>query len=160
MPSSPTLAQRHKVTRDPISDAHVILLEFQEDGDTTVQRVAINNENITSNANTYTAYPVTITLPGSGDSDQSVGIEATNVDRVLGAAFAKVRTRLGCRIMLIDASAPNTLIYDTGSSLILADVTITAETVSGRLLPRAPLDEPYPWRRTTKQFFPGLFFTR
>jgi hypothetical protein len=155
-----TTTQRHKLNRDPISDAHIILLEFQEDGESTIHRAAVNNEDVISNGNTYTGFAISISLPGSSDADQNVTIEASNITRDLGRAFANAKRQVGCRIMLVDSSAPNTAILDTGNSLLIRDVTITGSTISASLGSRAPLDEPYPWRRTNKIFFPGLFFRK
>ena len=155
-----TTTQRHKVNRDPISDAHLILLEFQEDGESTVHRAAINNEDIISNGNTYSGMAISISLPGSGDGEQNVTIEASNITRDLGRAFLAASRQVGCRIMLIDASAPNTAILDTGNSLVIRDVSVTGATISASLGSRAPLNEPYPWKRTSKIFFPGLFFRK
>lgn len=153
-----TTAQRHTVGLDPVADAHVILLEFQEDGQSTVHRAAINNEDIESNGETYVATDISIALPGSGDGELGVSLSMSNLSREIGKAINRATGRIGCRIMLIDASAPDTLIMDTKNLLVLATATGDGVRITGQLGMRASLQEPVPSRRTSRMFFPGVWF--
>jgi hypothetical protein len=159
MPTT-TAAQRHKVNRDPITDAHVILLEFQEDGNSTVHRAAINNEDVTSNGDSFVATDIEIALPNSNDQEPSVDIAMDNIDREIGKAVNRARNRVGCRIMLVDTSAPDTALMDTLNLMVISSAAGDSERVSASLGPRASLQEPWPPQRTRKQYFPGLWFTR
>lgn len=153
-----TTAQRHKVNLDPITDAHVLLLEFQEDGYSTVQRAAINNDDIVSNGNTFTATDISISLPGAGDAEPTVQMEMDNIDREIGKAVNRAKARIGCRIMLVDSSAPNTALIDTSNLLVIKSANGDSEKISAELGARATLQEPWPPQRTRKQFFPGQWF--
>src|SRR4051812_32084388 len=118
-----TAAARHKVNLDPIRDAHIILLEVQEDGNATVHRAAVNVDDIVSNGETYTATDINVTVPNSGDDEVSVSISMTNVDRLIGKAIGRARNRIGVRIMLIDSSAPDTLLRDSANLLVLTNMS-------------------------------------
>lgn len=155
-----TEAQRHKVNRDPITDAHVILLEFQEDGNSTVHRAAINNEDIESNGETFVATDIEIALPNSGDQEPSVDLSMDNIDREVGKAVNRARNRVGCRILLVDSSAPDTALMDTLNLMVISSATGDSDRISASLGPRASLQEPWPPMRTRKQYFPGLWFTQ
>lgn len=155
---SPTTAQRHKLNRDPITDAHIILLEFQEVGSSTVHRAAINNEDITHNSNTYIATDITFSLPSSGTQYPTIRLEMSNITRVIGQILVKARNRIECTVKLIDASDPDTAIIDTKNMFVLADVSGDSRRVSGQLRTRASQQEPVPNRRTFKWSFPGVWF--
>lgn len=150
-------AARHKLNLDPIEDAHVILIEVQEDGAVAVHRAAINTDDVVSNGETYVASEIIITLPSSSDEEVGVSVSMSNITREISRAVARARNRIGIRMMLIDTADPDTYLKDTGNMLILTNVSGN-ETVTGDLAPRASVLEPWPPMRTRKQFFPGQWF--
>lgn len=150
-------AARHKLNLDPIADAHVILVEIQEDGSSEVNRATINTEDIVSNGNTYTAAEIFINLPNSADEELTVSVSISNITREISRAVRRARNRIGIRMMLIDTSDPDTYLKDTGNLLVLSNISGN-ETISGDLTPRAGINEPWPPMRTRKQFFPGQWF--
>jgi len=154
-----TSAQRAKLNRDPITDAHVILLEFQEDSRSMVHRAAINNEDIVHEGHTYVATDISIQLPGSGDQDAAVKLDMSNISRVVGAAVNRARNRIGCRIKIIDVTAPEVALMDTKNLFVLSQANGDSIRISADLGPRATLQEPVPFRRTSRKFFPGVFFS-
>lgn len=159
-----TTEQRHKLTRDPVSDAHIVLLEFQEDGQTTFHRAAVNNEDVVSAAadgvtdQTYVATDIDVILPGQGDGPVAVRLEMSNLSRVAGQAISRARGRVGCRLMVIDETDPDTAIIDTSNLLVIQSATGDSVRISAELGMRADLQEPVPQRRTTRPFFPGVWF--
>lgn len=152
-----TDAARHKLNLDPITDAHVLLIEVQEDGQSFVHRAVVDVDDIVSNGNTYTASEIFINLPNAGEEEVGVSVSMSNITREISRAILRARNRVGLRMMLIDVSDPDTYIKDTGNLLVLANVSGN-ETVTGDLLPRATSQEPWPPMRTRKQFFPGQWF--
>lgn len=154
-----TVAQRNKLNRDPIADAHIILMEFTEDRRPVVHRAAINNEDIVHNGNTYIATDISISLPGSGDQDPSVHLDMSNISRVIGAAINQARNRIGCRIILIDSSIPDVALMDTKNLFILGQASGNSVRITSDLGPRATLQEPVPFMRTTRKLYPGVFFS-
>lgn len=151
-------AQRHKVNRDPIRDPHIILLEFQEDGQDAVNRAAINTENVTFEGNEFLRAQIGVVLPETGGDDTAAQLVASNVDRTLGRALDAATQRINCRMILVDVANPDEAIIDTKNLMVIATATANSEEVNAALGPRASLQEPVPARRTTRQQFPGVWF--
>lgn len=150
-------AQRHKVNRDPIRDPHIVLLEFQEDGQAAVNRAAINTEDVIFQGEVFDRAQVDVILPETGGDDTSASLVASNVDRILSRVLDAATQRINCRIILVDVSVPDVAIIDTRNLLVLSSASATSEEVNARLGPRASLQEPVPNRRTTRQQFPGVW---
>lgn len=155
-----TQAQRRKANADPIVDAHLLLIEFQEEGSTTVHRAVFNNEDIVSGGNTFTATDISVSVPPSGNEMPSLNIEMSNISRVIGKALSWAKARIKVRLMLIDAAAPNVYIMDTYNLLVVGSPSGDSERISASLVARAGLDEPWPPRPTSKQFFPGVWWPK
>ncbi|MEH6727447.1 MAG: hypothetical protein V7703_14890 [Hyphomicrobiales bacterium] len=157
MPAA-TTEQRHKLNRDPIIDPHVILIEFQEDGESAVERAALNNENIIWEGNTYFRSDIEVQTPSTGDGEISAQLVASNVDRYLSRALDSAKQRINVRIILIDTAEPTTPIIDTQNLLVMPSASANDEgSISAQLAARVGLLEPVPFKRTTKAAFPGVW---
>jgi hypothetical protein len=154
---NPTDAQRHKLNRDPIRDPHIILLEFQEDGQAAINRAAINTEDVIWNGNTYYKSSIDIQLPVTGDNETRATMTASNIDRLLSRAIDSANQRINVRMILIDYAAPETAIIDTKNLLVIPSASGDANSVTADLGPRATLLEPVPSKKTTKLEFPGIW---
>jgi hypothetical protein len=154
---NPTDAQRHKLNRDPIRDPHIILLEFQEDGQAAINRAAINTEDVIWNGNTYYRSSIDIQLPVTGDNETRAIMTASNIDRLLSRALDCANQRISVRMILIDYAAPEVPIIDTKNLLVIPSASGDTNSVSADLGPRATLLEPIPFKKTTKQEFPGIW---
>lgn len=148
---------RHALNRDPVSEPLLVLLEFAEDGGGDVHRMAVNNEDVVSNGETFSAVAAEVTLPGAGDQSPGVSITISNIDRTLGAAVFRARRRVGVRVRLVAADDPDTAIIDTRDMMVLASASGDSISISGDLAPRGAALEPVS-ARVTRQFFPGLYF--
>lgn len=155
---TPTVATRHAVNRDPIRDAYVILLEFQEDGASTVLRAAVNNEDLVYAGNTYTRSAIQVSAPSTDDNDASASLTVSNVDRQIGRALDACRRRISVRMMVIDtgnlAADP---VIDTRNLMVIPSASGNTEAITAQLGPRADQQEPVPFQRTTKGMFPGVW---
>ena len=154
---TPTVAQRHKLNRDPIADPQIILLEFQEDGNSNVQRAVINTEDVTWQGNVYYKASIDITFPNSGGGGVRAQMTASNVNRVLGRALNAATQRINVRLIQVDLTNPDEPMLDSKNLLIIPSASGKAATVTAELAPRASLQEPVPFKRTTKQDYPGVF---
>jgi len=152
-----TPAQRHKLNRDPVADPHIVLLEFQEDGQAAIERAAINTEDVVWNGETYHRSAISITLPASGDGETRAQLVASNIERIFSRALNAATQRINVRIILIDITAPDLPLVDTQNLLVIPSASGGAVEVTADLGPRASLQEPVPFRRTTKQDFPGVW---
>jgi len=152
-----TDAQRHKLNRDPVADPHIVLLEFQEDGQIAIERAAINTDDVVWNGNTYTRAAINVVAPESGDDQPSARLEASNIDRILGRALNAADRRITVRMIVTDVSIPDSVLLDTKNSLVIGDGSIAAQIVSATLAARMDLREPVPFKRTTRSTFPGVW---
>lgn len=151
-------AQRHKLNRDPITDPHVILIEFQEDGQSAVERAALNNENIVWNGETYYRSDIEARTPATGDGDIGAQLVTANVDRYVSRALDRARERINVRIILIDVTAPEATLIDTMNLMVMPAASASKNgTVSAQLGARAGLQEPVPAKMTTRAEFPGIW---
>lgn len=154
------LRTRHDVNRDPIRDPFLILLEFLEDGQLVEDtlRVAINNEDIVYGGETYTRAAIQVSIPSTQDTDQSASMQISNVDRVIGQALDKCRKRINVRMLVVDSSDLSAdPIIDTKNLMVVPSASGNTETITIRLGPRADQQEPVPFQRTTRQYFPGVW---
>jgi hypothetical protein len=152
-----TTQQRHKVNRDPVRDPHIILLEFQEDGNSIIERAAINTEDFTFEGNVFIAAGITVKLPSAENNEPTASLSASNVELVLGRALNAATRRINVRMILVDTSEPDTAILDTGNLLVATSSTISGVMVEMHLAARASMQEPVPNRRTSQNSFPGTW---
>lgn len=153
-----TDAQRHKLNRDPITDAHVILMEFQEDGQAAIERAALNNEDITWNGEIYNRSDFEIQTPSTGDGEINAQLATANIDRYISRALDSATQRINVRIILIDTAAPEVAIIDTANLMVMPIASADEfGAITAQLGARAGLLEPVPFQRTTKAFFPGIW---
>jgi hypothetical protein len=134
----------------------IILLTISGSGFTTFY-VCNNSEDITSNAQTFTAYPFEIELPGDGDNAPVAKLRIANVDRQIWEAINDATGTITVKIELILASAPDT-IEKSFDGLELRNVVCSALTVEGDLTTQQFTSEPYPHIRAIPSRLPGLFF--
>lgn len=154
---TPTVEQRHKLDRDPVRDPHIVLLEFQEDGQSAIHRAAINTDDVTWNGNVYYKASITINLPNTSGDETRASLTASNVDRLLSRALDSANRRINVRIILIDYAAPDAAIIDTKNLMIIPSASGNAKEINVELGPRASLLEPVPFKKTTKMEFPGIW---
>lgn len=152
-----TPAQRHKLNRDPIRDPHIALLEFKEDGQAAISRAAINNEDVTFEGNLFNRASIDVIFPETGGDAVEAKLVASNVDRQIGRAIDAARLRVGCRMVLVDATNVDEPIIDTKNMLVITSASGDSEKISATLGARADIMDPVPFKRTTKQDFPGVW---
>lgn len=152
-----THAQRHKLDRSPISDPHVILLEFWEDAENSIERAAINNEEIIHLGETYYPVNMEVNLPSSENDEVGASLSASNVERILGRALDRAKRRITVRMKLIDTAFPDVVIMDTYDFLVIESASLGGVSIEAQLAAATSLIEPFNDSRTTKQQFPGVW---
>lgn len=155
MPDVLTTAQLERMNRDPVDDPHILLVEFEEEHSGTVHRYCRNNEDIESDGETYLAATIEFGLPGHGAEIRPVSLMVSNVDRKAGRALLMSQERVMVRLMVIEASDPDTYLVDTLDLLAIESADIDAEAVEGQLASVIDFQSPVPFRRVTKDLFPG-----
>ncbi len=159
MPSV-TVAQRHKANQDPITDAHIILLDFQEEGNSTIHRAAINNEDVVHQSNTYIGTSIEIEFPGSGSKRPTVSLKMSNLSRIIGRAVNRAENLINCRLKVIDITDPDVAIMDSYNMFVMRYISGDSVQITAELGPRGGLNEPVPFRRTSRVYFPGVWFSK
>jgi hypothetical protein len=141
------------------SSVFLVLMDIVHPSFTTV-RIVNNTENITSNGNTYTAFPFNVILPPDTEEFQpKLQVGVVNVTRLL---IDEVRTIAGsdqratATITVIEASDPDTALA-TYSNFEVVNLRYDANEMSFDLIIDTFLTEPFPAGSFTPSTFPGLF---
>lgn len=152
-----TDAQLHSANLDPITSPDLLLLEFWEQGRSDQkERAVVNNEDITSNSLVYPKSAIQIALPSSTSEAPTLKVSVSNIERIIGRKVLSTKLPIICRLMEINAATPDTILRDTYDLLVLEGAEVTAESVSGNLLPQLSPLEPFPNEGVNIEFFPGL----
>lgn len=122
-------------------------------------RVVNDLQNLTSNGNTYTAFPFQVRLPDDHeDALPKVRLVLDNVDRSIVQAIRGIppSSPPTVQIDLVLASQPD-LVELSFHELMLREVSYDAFTVEGDLRLDDDDLEPFPADSFTPQNFPGMF---
>jgi hypothetical protein len=134
-----------------------VLLVALTHADITTIRIANDMQAVTSNGNTYDAFPFEVTLPNDDPDDLSrTTLTVCNVDRSMVTAFRSLSSAATATLSLVLASAPDTVIAGPFEFLVRA-VTYDVETVSCTLAYEDVLNEPIPGDIFDPTNFRGLF---
>lgn len=150
-------ADRSQLFRDRIEDTHLCLITLSHVSIEPPIRVAVNNENVVSNGETFIAGQMNVVLPKRGEGRTSAQITIANVDRRIGLAAQRLITPADVTFQVVDAAEPDTIDIDY-PPMRLTGITGNALAVSGELTSRFNLQEPYPKVRATKTVAPGLYY--
>lgn len=152
-----TPTQRSRAANLTSTQPYRLLIEMSEGSTGIVHRAVVGNENFVFEGNTFIATDMAVKLPGSSVTQLRASLEMSNLTRVPSRAAFSARERVGCRLVLTDAVSPSTAIIDTKNMLVFESMGGDSRRVSGELGPRASLQEPYPFYRSTKDIFPGAY---
>jgi hypothetical protein len=118
-----------------------------------------NTENVVAGANTYLAFPFSVTLPPD-DPELQVRARLTlsNVTTELAVlrSIAGQRTRATFALKVIEASDPTTVLQSV-SGLVAASVSYNADLMDIDLTIDNFLTEPFPSATFSPSTFPGIF---
>lgn len=135
----------------------LLLLTIDHDDFSTPIRVVNNTEDVTSNGNSFVAYPFEIDIPGdTADTPPRVRLRIDNVDRQIVQAVRDIASPPTMKLEVILASDPDT-IEISFDNLKLKNVTYDVFAVEGELAWEDILNNPYPYHTFTPSSNPGLF---
>lgn len=120
-------------------------------------RFVNNTETITSNGQTYIAFPFRVALPA--DKERSVPraqLELDNVSRQIGQVIRQLNSPPTVQIEIIRIDDLDA-VEVTLPAMTLNNVRYDALSVSGELSVEDTTREPFPQRSFTPAEFPGLF---
>ncbi len=114
-------------------------------------------QDIESRGLTYTAFPISITLPADdGETSKDVKMVFDNVSLELVEEFRSITTPIEVKIEMILASNPDSIQLSL-EELKLRNVTYNRQTVSGVLFMDDFLNTEMNSEKYTPSTFPGLF---
>ena len=138
-------------------EVFLMLLTINHDDLGSPIRVVNNWENITSNGNTFTAYPFYFELPGEDDENLSqVDLIITNVDKLLVSGVRSISSPLSVALDIVLASDPDTVEAGT-FNMKMRIVDYDKDRLVGKCNFQDLLNEPYPAGTYTPADYPGLF---
>lgn len=120
-------------------------------------RLVNNSENIVSNGETFTAFPMRIRLPmDDGESTREVSIEFDNVSLTLIDELRTVTTPIDVKVDMILSSNPDDIQISL-DELKMRNVTYNKQIVSARLYLDSFLNVELTSERYSPKLYPGLF---
>jgi hypothetical protein len=123
----------------------------------TTIRLVNNSEDIVSNGETFTAFPMRIRLPvDDGETSREVAIEFDNVSRELIDEVRTVTSPIDVKLEMILASNPDD-VQVTLDELKMRNVTYNKSVVSARLYLDSFLNVELTSERYSPKLYPGLF---
>lgn len=135
-----------------------ILLEIDHEALASPIRVCNDTDDITSNGNLFQRFPFRfsgIRDPENGLAEAQLQLDNVGRELVTWIEAANLRKPTTCKIMIVLASAPDNVEFET--TMFLDDIAMDQEVVEGRLSYGVKLDEPGVVTRYTAQTAPGLF---
>lgn len=150
-----TDAFHNQITNQINSDPVLMLVRLYE-SPSTVYLVS-NTEDIISNGNTYTAFPVDITLAEEdGEQKTQVFIEFDNVSLDLIGAIRTTTDPIPCEIDVVLASNPD-VVEMSIKDLLIRNITYDAKKIRATLMQDDFLNSRFPAGSYTPIDYPGIF---
>lgn len=139
------------------SDVPFLMLVTLTHPSFTTVRLVNNSEDIVSNGQTFTAFPMKIRLPADdGETTREVAIDFDNVSRDLIDELRTVTTPIDVKIEMILSSNPND-VQVTLDELKMRNVTYNKSVVSARLYLDSFLNVELTSEKYSPKLYPGLF---
>jgi hypothetical protein len=139
------------------NDPFLLLVTLSHVDFISTQRLVNNSEDIISNGNTYTAFPMRITLPvDDGEASKEVGIIFDNVGRDLIDEIRSITSPISVKIEMVLASIPNQ-VQITLDGLRIVNITYNRSTISAKLIMDDFLNTSMTSEQYTPSLYPGIF---
>jgi hypothetical protein len=139
------------------SDVPFLMLITLNHSSFSTVRLVNNSENIVSNGETFTSFPMRIRLPtDDGETTREVSIEFDNVSRELIDELRTVTTPIDVKIEMVLASNPD-YIQVTLDELKMRNVSYNKSTVNARLYLDSFLNVELTSEKYSPKLYPGLF---
>ena len=135
----------------------LFLIEIDHSSWANPVRIVNNNIDIVSNGDTYTAFPVEITLPSEHqDKTATSRLRVCNVDRQMVSLFDALSSSPSVTVSVVLGPTPDTSEAGPGKST-LEDYTYTKEAIEGVLSHENLMDKSFPSGTFSPGEYEGLF---
>ncbi len=152
----PTAQQNYDAANQHIADPEIWLLEFWQEGSSTIERIALNTEDIVSNGNTYPKGNFVVSFPNSGDQPPRVNVTLSNINYTIGRAVHGSNGRIQCKLIIVAGDDYDDIIDETGDLFVIGNVEVNYKTATGETSAKADPQMPVPFRAATEKFMTGL----
>lgn len=140
----------------PASDLPLVLLTLDHDDLASPIRVVNNTESVTSNGETFVAFPFEVSLPEDNEDTQPrARLRIDNVSREIAQAVRQITSAVEVTIQVVRQDDPDTVELEF-PSLRLVNVRFDALAVEGDLEFEDLTRAPYPALTFSPASFPGL----
>lgn len=138
-------------------DVFLTLLTLDHASLDTPIRVVNNNEDITSNGNTFIAYPFEIIWADDRqDAPPRAKLSIDNVDRILIETIRSITSAVNVSVQIVRDADPDTIEAEI-ENLLLKNITGNTYVIEGDLISNQFLTEGFPAHRFAPHNFPGIF---
>jgi hypothetical protein len=138
-------------------DPFLMLVTLSHADFISTQRLCNNNVDIISRGNTYTAFPMKISLPmDDGETAREVKIDFDNVGRELIDEIRSITTPINVVIEMVLASNPSQVQISL-EELQIKNISYNKSKISARLFMDSFLNTAMTSEQYTPQNFPGIF---
>lgn len=145
----------HALTAQGTDEVVLPLLTLRHNSISETLRFVANTENIVANGETHIAFPFEITLPSDDGNTPRCQLTIPNIDRRIDQAARDIVGSPIADIAIIATDDPDSPLTEL-RGLLLKDVEGDVERIQGTLQAHDQTQEPYPWRRSTEDRFPGV----
>lgn len=147
----------HAVMAQHTDEAFIVLIQFTHAPTSETYRAALNNENVVSNGEVYTATWFDIQLPEIANrSPQGTQVSIDNVDMRLIGLLRRITQPLQVEVRVVLASTPDVIELEF-LDLVLREADWDVSVVTGTLASEDPLNQAFPSHQYDPRSFQGLF---
>lgn len=155
MPNQLTDELKAELFGQESGDPFLTLVTFSNDQFTA--RLVNNSRDIISRSDTFTAYPMKITLPvDDGETARTFSIDLDNASLAMISNLRKVSNPIRVKIEMILASMPD-VVQMSFDELAIANISYDATKISATIIMDNFLSIEMTSERYTPKNFPGLF---
>lgn len=157
MPNQLSLSLIQQLMASSSEDPFLMLFTLSHPSFANEVRLVNNTEDIVSNGNTFTAFPVSVTMPNDdGESQREVRITFDNVSRYLIRELRGVTTPIDIKIEMVLASDPD-FVEISLEDLKLKQIQYNSTRVSGNIVMDNFLNTAMGDEKYVPTIYPGLF---
>lgn len=138
-------------------DPFLLLLTLEHVSFSSTIRIVNNNENITSNGDVFTAFPLKVTLPvEDGETERSLQMVVDNVSLALIGELRSVTDPVDVKVQMVLASNPDVIEIEYGE-MKLGNITYDSQRIQGSLYLDDFLNTDMNSEKYTPTKYPGVF---
>jgi len=137
-------------------DVSLSLLTFTHAKLDTPIRVVLNTKDIVSNGNTFIAYPFEVKYPSDNEGVPEADLRIANVDTSIGDSLNGLIDAMGVKLESVLEATPD-VVDSVWDHFELINVNTNAMVVTGKMVVRSRVTEPWPNKMVNENNFKAIF---